>query len=140
MITTSASSIQEIARLLDTGNVVYVHKKTGKIVAAPEFDDFADFNDSVNQAMEDVEMEPDSYLNIKSMNSRELYNTMMDFAQEIEDRNITKHLVEGLRKSNGISHFNDCMRTQCSELKLSWQSYLSEKVRFHIKRQLRKSR
>lgn len=140
MVTTSASSIQEIARLLDIGNIVYINKETGKIVSVPEFDDFADFNDNSDQEMEDVELNPDLYHNIRALNSRELYNNMMDFAQELEERSTTIHLVEALRKSNGINHFNDCMRKLCAEHKQAWQSYINEKLKFHIKHQLKKLR
>ncbi len=140
MNTASASTIQNIARLLDNGFIVYVHMQTCKVTAIPEFDDFADFNDSTELAMEEVEMHPERYLNVKGMNSRELYNTMMDFATEQEFIETTKKLVEALRKPDGIKHFNDCIRMMEPKIRLEWLAFRDEKIQHFIKNKLMRRR
>ncbi len=136
---TSASTIQNIVRLLDNGFLVYIHKPTGKVTAIPEFDDFADFDDSSSIEAENVELFPDEYIQIQGMNSREMYNTMMDFAQEQEDMETTKKLVEALRKSDGISHFNTAIKLMplCRK---EWLEYRDEKLQQFIKNKLMRKR
>ena len=139
MIVTSASSIQNIVRLLDNGYLVYIHKSTGKVTAIPEFDGFIDFNDDTNSEVNNVEANPDDYLQVQGMNSREMFNLMMDFAQEQEDMSVTRKLVEALRKSDGIGHFNSAIK-QMPDIKMEWLEYRDEKLQRFIKNKLMRKR
>ena len=118
---------------------MYIHKPSGRVTAIPEFDDFADFNDSASMEAENVEMFPDEYIQINGMNSRELFNTMMDFAQDQEDMEITRKLVEALRKSDGINHFYDAIK-RMPLVRKEWLTYKDEKMQLFIKNKLMRKR
>lgn len=140
MKTASASTIQNIVRLLDNGFIVYVHKETCDVTAIPEFDEFADFNDSTELASEEIERHPEQYLNVKGMNSRELFNTMMDFATDQVELDVSKKLVEALRKPNGVRHFKDCVRTLDPKILMEWLAFRDEKIQRYIKNKLLRRR
>lgn len=139
MNVTSASTIQNIVRLLDNGFLVYLHKPSGKVTAIPEFDDFADFNDGSSLETEKVELFPDEYIQVHGMNSREMFNLMMDFAQEQEDMQTTKKLVDALRKSDGIGCFNDAIKLM-PLCRREWLEYRDEKLQQFIKNKLTRKR
>jgi len=137
MIKTSYTDIKKVAKLLDTGFLVYIHKQTGKIVAIPEFDDFMDFGDDDSELlMAEVENHPEKYLHIKKMTSREVFNTMMDFAQEQEEMETTHKLVEELRKSNPISNFNNSIRYMGPQIRKAWIDYRDDRTNNHIRNRL----
>ncbi|MCU4163567.1 UPF0158 family protein [Carboxylicivirga caseinilyticus] len=135
MNTISASSIQNIVRLLDNGYMVYLHKPTGKVTAIPEFDGFADFEDSTNWEVDNIDRNPEEYIHVQGMNSREMYNLMMDFAQEQDELQVTKKLVDALRKSDGIGHFNDAIK-QMPDVRFEWLEFRDERLQRFIKNKL----
>ncbi len=135
----STSTIQTIVRQLDRGFMVYIHKPTGKVIAFPEFDDFADFYDNTHVEMENVELRPDEYLQIQDMTSRELYNTMMDFAQEQEDIEVTRKLVCALRKSDPIKCFMCAIRTM-PEYFQDWLVYREDQLVLLLRNRFRRCR
>lgn len=137
MFKTSHDDIKKVARLLDTGFLVYIHKQTGKITAIPEFDDFMDFGDDDTELlMAEVENHPEHYLHLKKMSSRELFNTMMDFAQEQEEMENTRKLVKELRKSNPISNFNNAIRSMGPQTRKAWIEYKDERLQNLIRNRL----
>nr|WP_319399723.1 UPF0158 family protein [uncultured Carboxylicivirga sp.] len=139
MNVTSISTLQNIVRLLDNGYSVYVHKPTGKVTAIPEFDGFIDFNDGTNFDMDNIERNPEEYVQVQGMNSREMYNLMMDFSQEQEDIEVTRSLVAALRKSDGIGHFITAIK-HFPDVRMEWLEYRDERLQRYIKNNLIRKR
>ncbi|TAJ14365.1 hypothetical protein DMA11_05785 [Marinilabiliaceae bacterium JC017] len=137
MVHVSLKDIQKVANLLETGYFVYIHKQSGKIVAIPEFDDFMDFEDDRNETLyTEVDQNPEAYMQIKKMSSRELHNLMMDFALEQENKDISQKLVQALRKNDPITQFMGAIRTINPEIRNMWQTYKDEQVVEHVRQKI----
>lgn len=121
--------IDRIISLLDENFFVYVQRETCKIIAIPEFEDpmdFMDFSDDNYELLySEVESNPDDYCQIQKLNSRELYNTMMDFALE-QERADSIQLVKALRTKNPIVEFKKTTSIMGSTIYNGWVTFYKD--------------
>jgi hypothetical protein len=133
--------IKKIVTLLDKGFLVFIHLDTGSVTGIPEFDDYVDFFDDEAQFFyNEIESHPEEYFQIQPPTSRELFNMMMDFAQEQEQPQITNELVRALRESNAIDRFRSKLNQLEPQIKNNWMQYKQENMVQYVRRKLIRKR
>ncbi len=135
--------IDRTIKLLEDNFLVFIQRANGKIVAIPEFDGYMDFmetgDDDYELLYNEIENNPDAYFQIKQLNSRELYNTMMDFALE-QERVDSIEMVKALRSKDPINKFKQTVIKMGSITYNSWSIFYDEQLRRIIRNRLCRER
>jgi len=123
--------IDRIIKLLDSNFLVFIQRNSSNVIAIPEFDDYMDFMDlgDVDYELQynAIESNPNDYFQIKKLNSRELYNTMMDFALE-QERTESIEMVKALRSKKPIEQFIRTVSKMGSTAFNSWNIYYHDQL------------
>ncbi len=135
--------IDRTIKLLEDNFLVFIQRANGKVVAIPEFDGYMDFmetgDDDYELLYNEIENNPDAYFQIKQLNSRELYNTMMDFALE-QERVDSIEMVKALRSKDPINKFKQTVIKMGSITYNSWSIFYDEQLRRIIRNRLCRER
>jgi hypothetical protein len=91
MTTLTEEQIKEIAQELDCGNKCFVHKETNELIFIPD----TNRNPTMDTEFFDEEMEKidnnfDDYNVIETLESKESFEIMADFTEQLEDNNKLK--------------------------------------------------
>ncbi|TRX71477.1 hypothetical protein [Carboxylicivirga sp. M1479] len=123
--------IERIVHLLNSNFDVYVHRKTAKITAIPASEDFLSFVEAGDDRYEmqflEIDSHPLDYYKAERLNSRELYNLMMDFTDELE-RAEGLCLVHALRTSKPYEEFHKELNKLDSSTQMAWQHFFSTQL------------
>ncbi|GEM_PF-4828470 len=131
--------IERIVKLLDENFLVFVKRDNGKLVAVPEFEDYSDFmdfdDDNYELLYDEIETNPDAYFQIKKLTSRELYNTMMDFALD-QERVDSVVMVKALRTNHPFEEFKKVTSKMGSVMFNGWTNYYRDQLKRIIRTRL----
>ncbi|MBI1308106.1 MAG: hypothetical protein GC181_15990 [Bacteroidetes bacterium] len=102
--------IEEIAELLETGMVCYIHRITGEIESLPkteenEFFFSADEELPWQDVLDKIEKDRDNYHIIEGMQSSEAFEVMQNFADQITDNYFRDKIYRILSNKNPFRHF-----------------------------------
>ena len=92
-------TIKSIAQDLDCGLVCYIHKETKEVISviAPDNYHYADM-EYWEKEIEEVENNAEQYLKIEKMPSRDAFQVMADFVEEVRNPRIQNKLITALNK------------------------------------------
>lgn len=99
--------LEEIAESLDTGFIVYVHRRTFELLSYPDPAHWSEL-DALDRwvAIKDrLETEAADFVEIGPPPSKESYQMMQDFAQQVRDARLRERLLEALRSPKPFRHF-----------------------------------
>jgi hypothetical protein len=106
MIRITKEQIKEIAEQLDCGMNCYIHKETGIITSVPDFDSWQTGD---TELWEDVLNELDenwgNYLEIERMESHESFDIMVEFAEDVDSRELHDTLINVLNRKHPFGNF-----------------------------------
>lgn len=106
MIRITKEQIKEIAEQLDCGMNCYIHKETGIIKSVPDFDSWQTGD---TELWEDVLNELDenwgNYLEIERMESHESFDIMVEFAEDVDSRELHNTLINVLNRKHPFGNF-----------------------------------
>ncbi len=98
--------IKIIAEELESGMKCFFALKTGEIRTVPDFDDWLELDDEVfKQELRAIDEKRDDYFEFSRPGSRESYQIMVDFAEEIEHTRLQNKLLNALDKRKPFQHF-----------------------------------
>lgn len=99
--------IKEIAELLDCGYRCYLHKRTGELLSLPDMENNSFEDDEFfTEELEKLENEFSEYIEIERPSSRESYDIMVDFTNQLADNNALKSkLIEALNRRKPFREF-----------------------------------
>jgi hypothetical protein len=98
--------IKEIAQLIDSGDVVYLHISTHELLSYPDSDE--EELDYLKQEVFDVvDMDPDAYLVFKPLHSSDAYQIMVNFAEQVTDAQQKSSLHDALNARKPFRVFRD---------------------------------
>ena len=123
--------IARIIKLLNDDFSVYIERQSSKILAIPDSEliyNLMDLDDDTYEAMYTQVMDhPDDYYKVEHLNSREMYNVMMDFALE-QERHESVRLVKALRTNRPSDSFNKELQKLGSTSISSWHTYYNDRL------------
>ena len=106
MIKLTKDQIKEIAEELDCGMKCYINKETGIIKSVPDFDSWQTGD---TELWEDILNELDenwgNYLEIERMESHESFDIMVEFAEDVDSRELHDTLINVLNRKQPFSNF-----------------------------------
>jgi len=106
MIKLTKDQIKEIAEELDCGMKCYINKETGIIKSVPDFDSWQTGD---TELWEDILNELDenwgNYLEIERMESHESFDIMVEFAEDVDSRELHDTLNNVLNRKQPFSNF-----------------------------------
>jgi hypothetical protein len=125
---TTTENIKEIAEQLDCGFRAFIHKTTQQILFVPDENFLTDIDlDPWNEELEQLENNFTDHYEIDKWTSREAFETMSEFADQLTDSNLQNRLFDALRKNKPFREFKsvidnsgDC-RQQWIDFKNKWQ-------------------
>lgn len=107
--------IKEIAELIDSQEVVFLHQKTHEILSYPLADDeFADEEyDYIRvEVMEIVDLSPDDYLRFEPLDTRTSFQMMEDFIATITDERVKKRLIDAISIKKPFRNFRNAIEDE----------------------------
>ncbi len=106
MIKLTEQQINEIADSLDSDMKCFYNKSTGEIKNIPNFDScyMAD-EEPWEEYLKELEENREDYLEFDNMSSRESFEIMADFAENIDNPILRNKLINALNKSKPFRNF-----------------------------------
>ncbi|WP_298144412.1 UPF0158 family protein [Flavobacterium sp.] len=102
----TADNIKEIAENLDCGLRAFIHKTSGQLLFVPDEDSFGDIDvDAWGDENEELENNPEDYHEIEKWSSREAFQVMRKFAEQVPDSNLQTRLFDALDKNKPFRAF-----------------------------------
>jgi hypothetical protein len=132
-------TIKEIVEELQTGMFVYLNLKTKEIKTLPEDTDsfsFDDESDPWKEDREDIENNPEEYLEFSPMDSNESFQIMSDFAASVDDERLRDKLELILDLAKPFRNFKSVIDDEPVYRKL-WFEFRDQRYAEYIKTQIK---
>jgi hypothetical protein len=115
--------IKEIAELLDTQEVVFLHKETHEILAYPISDEPTDeeFDYIEQEVMEVINADLNSYIRFDPLNSNESFEMMELFVETLNDPPLKARLLDALASRKPFRNFRNAIQIEAIED--DWYAY-----------------
>ncbi len=98
--------IKEIASELQIGMVCYLHKQTKEIESIPDFDTTGiDDTEPWQELIDKLDENFTDYWQFKQMSSREAFQIMEQFAEQLNDENLKQELYRALNRRSPFQNF-----------------------------------
>src|SRR6478609_7761537 len=101
------SKLKQISEELLCGSKVFLHRETGEIITIHDVDLFLDEKDPWENDRQKVDAERGKYLEFEPMESRESYQIMQDFIDQLDDGRLADRLVNAIQKKRPFAHFKE---------------------------------
>jgi len=101
----SKKAIKEIAENLDCGMVCYVHIETKEVKSIIDLDNIYADEELWREDIDEIEKNWDKYLKIDKMPSREAFQLMEDFTEQVSNKEIRNRLVYALNRNRPFKNF-----------------------------------
>lgn len=136
MLTTE--QIKEIAEQLDCSFSCFLNKTKNELLfPRGDHDDFLDFGDEDAWADErkKIDDNPDDYLEIEKMDSRDSFRMMEGFIYIVDSKKLKNDLIYALNQKKPFSRFKYII--DCSgEYRQKWFDFKAERMQEWVKNQL----
>lgn len=121
--------INTIAELLDDNECVFLHRETFDILSFPDPDRNEVWEDDylIDEVLEQVEADPESYLEFKPLDTRASYRLMDDFADTLLDMRQKRNLLEALNSKKPFRHFRQTLEQD--GLMDEWYAYKTSRLK-----------
>jgi hypothetical protein len=100
----SDEQLKKLVDELETGIKCYLHRQTSEVIAFPDPDQFPD-TDDWHQEMDQVEADPNDYLEITPMSSRESFQIMERFINVVDSQAVRNRLLYALNQPKPFQRF-----------------------------------
>jgi hypothetical protein len=129
----TSKQINEIARDLEAGFKVYLNKETLEFEAILDWDEMTD-SEPWEEIMEKIEYEWTNFMVFEKIESREAFQIMEDFLDEIDDKNLREDLIKILNRKSPFANFKyEIESSACRQL---WFDFRTMKHEEYVKKQL----
>lgn len=113
MNSTTTDNIKEIAEQLDCGFRAFIHKTTGQLLFVPDENNLTEIDlDPWDEELEQLENNFTDYYEIDKWTSREAFEIMSEFADQVSDNNLQSRLFDALRKKSRLESLSSLLTTQ----------------------------
>ena len=99
--------LYQIIDLLDTGEIVYLHRKTFEILSYPDPQRWSEneFIDLIEEVKARAAAEPDQFIVIDPPEPRDSFHIMEDFIFTVDDEHLRDRLLEALESKKPFRYF-----------------------------------
>jgi hypothetical protein len=98
--------IKDIAEDIDCGFKCFIHITTKEIITIPEENEYPDVDiPEWKKDSEVIRHNLKDYIEIKRMNSNDLFQTMADFVETVDNSRLREKLVEALERRKPFHNF-----------------------------------
>jgi hypothetical protein len=129
----TSKQINEIAQDLEAGFKVYLNKETLEFEAVLDWDEMTD-SELWDEIMEKIENEWTDVMIFEKFDSREAFQIMEDFLDEIGDKKLKEDLINILNRKSPFANFK--YEIESSEYQQQWFDFRTMKHEEFVKRQL----
>ena len=129
----TSKQINEIAQELETGMKVYLNKETLEFEAVLDWDDMTD-PEPWDEIIEKIENEWTYVMVFEKLKSRDGFQIMEDFVDEIDDQRLKDDLIKILNRKSPFANFKD--EIESSDYRQMWFDFRTMKHEEYVKRQL----
>ena len=106
MLKLTKEQINEIYQDLDCGLRCFLNTETGEIKSIPDFDSNPYAEEEMwEEEIDEIDSNPDKYVELEEMSSRDSFGMMEEFADEVDDKTIQKLLLDGLSRPKPFHNF-----------------------------------
>lgn len=128
------SQIKEIAEQLDCGFCCYYHKISGEIVSIPDFEDrMDDIEEFYGEDLAKIKKDKRNFIIINKPSSRESFEIMEDFIEEVKETKLRNELINALNKKKPFSHFKFLIEN--SDHRLQWFDFKAKQLQQYVLQQ-----
>ena len=127
--------IKEIADTLDCGMICYIHKETQEIKELPDQDDPYFEGELWEDMINEIESNIDQYIKVDKMSSREAFQVMADFTEEVTDEDIKTRLVYALNRNRPFQNFKYEVGFK-EEIRQLWFAFKAQKYQEWVRQYL----
>lgn len=134
----SEELIKEISEQLDCGFRVHIHKLSKNIIFSPNHEQFSYIDEDENPWAEEIEELEKNYLDyfeIDKWQSREAFDMMVEFTEQLNNKLLQKRLFEALNKRKPFREFKIIIEN-LSEYRQSWFDFKDKWQQAYVERQL----
>lgn len=134
-MTASTDIIKEIAEQLDCGLRTYMHKTTEELLFVPDTDNYPDMDwEAWDEDLELLENHFDDYWEIEKWSTRESFEMMASFAEQLTENRLKSRLIEALNKKKPFGEFKFVI--DHSDFRQQWFDFRDKKQQVFVKEQL----
>ena len=135
MFPVTPSLVKQIAEVLDSGFLVFIHRSTGAVRTFLNLEDLPDLDEEVEESTQQfLRLESADYQEVKRWSPRDAFGMMDDFTEQLADeRALQQRLIEALNKPKPFNRFKSVIdnagqyRQQWFAFKNAWQQAWVEK-------------
>jgi len=129
----SAEVIHMIAQELEAGMKVYLNRKTLAYEPVLDWDDIQD-TDLWEKEVRKIEKKWKDYIIITKMESREAFQVMENFVDEVADPRLKEDLIKILNRKSPFANFK--MEVESSSHRQQWFDFRTKSYEDYIREQL----
>lgn len=130
------NQIKEIAEQLDCGFCCYYNIKTGELVSIPDEETMDDLEEFYGEDFAKIKKDKRNFILINKPSSRESFEIMEEFAQQLSNKTLSNQLLNALAKKSPFANFKSIIdgageyRQQWFDFKLmQLQDYVLDQIR-----------
>ena len=102
----TTEQIREISEQLDSGFLAFYHKVSGELIFLPDTDRYMDMEtDAWQEDIEKLKKKRSQYQQVEAMHTKDSFNVMVDFAEQVSDANLKSELLDALDRKKPFRHF-----------------------------------
>jgi len=105
MIKITEDQINEIAELLDSGLLCFIHRENGIIESHPDHMDHMADLEPWQDIIDKIELDFDNYIKIQKMDSSQSFRVMVDFIDTVDAPDLKKQLERILNRPKPFRYF-----------------------------------
>ena len=117
----SDEQLKKVVDELETGMKCYLHRQTGEVIAFPDPDQFPD-TDDWQQERDQIVADPDDYLEITLMSSRESFQIMERFINMVDSQAVRNRLLYALNQPKPFRRFKQLI-DESGEYRQRWFAF-----------------
>lgn len=133
----SPDNIKEIAEQLDCGFRAFIHKKSTQLLFVPDELNFPDIDEELwEEELTELKNNRLDYYEIEKWTSREAFEIMNDFAEQVANQSLQSKLFNALGRKKPFREFKFLIdndpdyRQQWFDFKSEWQlDFVTKRVR-----------
>ncbi len=131
----TADNIKEIAEQLDCGLRAFIHKTSGQLLFVPDEDSLEDLDfDAWGDENEELENNLEDYHEIEKWTSREAFQVMRKFADQVSDNDLQSRLFDALNKNKPFRAFGYVIDD--SDFRQQWFDFQNKSQQEFVAREL----
>ena len=130
----TSKQINEVAQELEAGMKVYINKKSLEIKPILDWEDSYDDTGIWDEELKEIEENWSDFLVIEKMESREAFKIMEEFAEAIDDKELSNELVKIISRKSPFANFK--AEVESSPYRQNWFDFRLKKYEDYVREKL----